>query len=1595
MVPPPTISYPSVEHFNGTTAGQSAARWIRSIDLHPFVSVSSFLAFVDTKLTGAAADWADENLEIRALLDKADATEQDKSVFKQRFLTRWHSTTPNFSDNTVLTQTDKESVMDFYKRVLARLQQVGGADEVSSTSTGSSRANSFILQQHINMFMSGLKDSRLSYELGKTGPGTLEEACKYAMKLQNWFTQADSDPRYQTMPDRARREYSPRNRQVSTYPQIPSSMPTYSNVQTPNVAVPNDSPSSTPYGRTMQSSQDARVSTPIVTSVNQYPNVSAIVNRYKDQNVLCFRCGEFGHYKDECIHPNPPPYNDLKPKIDAFLAERDARRRQREMLMSATSSTIPSSQVPAAPYASFPPTPRPSTPFPPTEEQSGPLPPTPMPLQVRNVSWAAPVADPNAPAADDGFFKRDPLKPPFNVRMASMAVNVVSEKTGKVTKRKTVKRSPADRRLAEQVLTPIVEKEQPTPVTPTQADNVPNEVLSDTPMSQEETPQQSTSSPAIPPPPKVRVRRLSLSDPESPKEKVAANRRTTRKPSLATIKGMIGKSKIDMADILMTSNITIPMLQFLQASPQSRKEVASLLTVPRGKNRKTARELFHSYDVTVHDSTLRTTTIHGSFFYETFFRNANLQWDMFRRVVYDYGADMNLVIPRTLDVLQAKMYSIKGTKYHQYSFKPVTGPPVELAHVVDLQMSVGGIETTTQFFVIPDRVAHTVNYSALLGLPHAYQVKGVFDVSSMTITMTDPSSGAKVVLNGPHYKPIDPIPIEELNEAGDTDIESYYDDSDSDAYDTVNPASTGSDEEVGEESEPNDDFSTSNDELSNHISGNDTDTILHARLCCWHEDKDEPPHATLHDVDYYPLHEYAKNFADTDWGQVAKDLDQFTWQWFDDDTYNIEPCELGFMVCSAPLQLNEDCTLEPPQTSGFPTTRRVERRSEDDYEFPDEEILLKWVSDVGLEIGEEVMQDVEWRLKILRLCYMWRDIGAQSIADMTVTDLVVVQPWFKGTPVPYACKFNKRLTPEAEAFFMDTIRKGLASGKYIRTFSEWNAPTVVAYKPSVRDLSPSEIAALIKIDPSKVFRLTHNYRFLNKQVTHAQTRMELPTRVTDVLAHPKNRVYMSVDLKNAYWLFPIHPRYWRYFTTTAPDGLQYAPTTMPQGFAPSPFYCAEGVAIAFGEIPEPDPEPALVGEHFRMYQDDGAAGFETVQELFDFLRDHLFPRIKWARFNVSWSKVQLFMTKFKHLGLVYESGGKIHIDPARVTKIMNYPTPLNTSMVRSFVQACQICRPHIRNFAEMARPLTRLTGTKVEFIWRKAIEETSFDMVKHAVRDAVERHGFDNELSAILESDGSDRCGGGVIKQRKLDGIEVVILYDSFVLSPAETRYGTFKKELCVIIHLLKKWRCYLGGIRPTIVRSDHQPLLGFQDSAGRGTVEGIYARWAEILEESNVTWEYIPGPKNKGADAMSHTIFPDTVLLGPDPSDDFEFHVRTTPVSLDVPSNQIAMSTQDIWNILDPSVRDDPWYTDHIKYILFGTIPEDIRNTPAKSQAFKRQCRWFQIKDNHLYRKHKKGIVRCCYMLAYCNNQKQYLRLDAGTEWSPTPIVVFDVDAG
>lgn len=71
------------------------------------------------------------------------------------------------------------------------------------------------------------------------------------------------------------------------------------------------------------------------------------------------------------------------------------------------------------------------------------------------------------------------------------------------------------------------------------------------------------------------------------------------------------------------------------------------------------------------------------------------------------------------------------------------------------------------------------------------------------------------------------------------------------------------------------------------------------------------------------------------------------------------------------------------------------------------------------------------------------------------------------------------------------------------------------------------------------------------------------------------------------------------------------------------------------------------------------------------------------------------------------------IIPQRVKKIIEFPKPQVASDVKSFLDTVSITRRWVRNFAELARPLSRLTG-KVDWRWGDT-EELSFEILKVSV----------------------------------------------------------------------------------------------------------------------------------------------------------------------------------------------------------------------------------------------------------------------------------------
>ena len=270
-----------------------------------------------------------------------------------------------------------------------------------------------------------------------------------------------------------------------------------------------------------------------------------------------------------------------------------------------------------------------------------------------------------------------------------------------------------------------------------------------------------------------------------------------------------------------------------------------------------------------------------------------------------------------------------------------------------------------------------------------------------------------------------------------------------------------------------------------------------------------------------------------------------------------------------------------------------------------------------------------------------------------------------------------------------------------------------------------------------------------------------------------------------------------------------------------------------------------------FYMDDVFVIHVSFHDQWLFIRDHLLPRLSWARLRLTFKKVCIGFDEITAVGVVHRIHGRVAIKPERAAKLREWPVPLCQKDVRAFLGALGPCRRWIPNLAEVSRPLTRLTG-KVPWKWGPS-EALSFTTLRESAATALEMHGHRYDLPVNLYSDASGYGGGCVIMQVQ-DGIEVPILYDSFLFSRTQRNYGTYKRELLTIVEFCRKHSHFFLAPKQSVIFTDHRPLTWFLDASH---AEGIYARWLAELRSLNIRIEYVPGRRNAAADALSRTIFP------------------------------------------------------------------------------------------------------------------------------------------
>lgn len=169
--------------------------------------------------------------------------------------------------------------------------------------------------------------------------------------------------------------------------------------------------------------------------------------------------------------------------------------------------------------------------------------------------------------------------------------------------------------------------------------------------------------------------------------------------------------------------------------------------------------------------------------------------------------------------------------------------------------------------------------------------------------------------------------------------------------------------------------------------------------------------------------------------------------------------------------------------------------------------------------------------------------------------------------------------------------------------------------------------------------------------------------------------------------------------------------------------------------------------------------------------------------------------------------GSVRPVEAKVSAIVNYPSPSNKCELRRFLEMCGYYRSFCQNFSSMVSPLTDLLSDKWKFELSEGCEcafISAKDLLCHA--PVLKAPEFDRPFK--LHVDASSVGMGAVLLQEDEMGIDRSVCYFSKKFSKCQINYSTIEKEALALVLALQHFEVYLGGSSvPIIVFTDHNPL--------------------------------------------------------------------------------------------------------------------------------------------------------------------------------------------
>eukprot|EP00833_Pecoramyces_ruminatium_P015893 jgi/Orpsp1_1/1189925/evm.model.d7180000075497.1 len=277
--------------------------------------------------------------------------------------------------------------------------------------------------------------------------------------------------------------------------------------------------------------------------------------------------------------------------------------------------------------------------------------------------------------------------------------------------------------------------------------------------------------------------------------------------------------------------------------------------------------------------------------------------------------------------------------------------------------------------------------------------------------------------------------------------------------------------------------------------------------------------------------------------------------------------------------------------------------------------------------------------------------------------------------------------------------------------------------------------------------------------------------IKDLLDRVQGSSYFSkLDLPGAYNLIRIkegdqfktafRTRFGHYEYEVMPFGLTNAPATF-QHF--------------LNDILAP-----VLDEFAFAYIDDILIFSKTFEEHVDHVRQVLNILLKNKLF-CKLKKCEFFKNSVDFLGYVLSDKG-ISMCTDKLNAIQDWPKPTNVNEVQQFLGLANFYRRFIKNFAELAHPLTKLTRKNIAFEWKEE-QEKAFKDMKEAFCSAPVLSIPVPSRRFIVETDASNFAIGSVLSQYDENNVLHPCAYMSKSLSDTQLRYTNLRKEILEQYH--------------------------------------------------------------------------------------------------------------------------------------------------------------------------------------------------------------------